>query len=74
MAVQVEDYISATDTIAMSSVPVQFLVNIVEAIPENVTAPAFVGDIPGDGTCITIPVGSTFNLRLTARSGGDDIT
>ena len=58
----------------MSSVPVQFLVQIIEEVPGNISAPVFVGDISEDHTCISIPVGSTFELRLTAKSGGDGKT
>ena len=68
-----EDFLSATDTVAMSSIPVQLLISIVEiTIPPNVTAPMFVGDTPEDGACIA--VASTFEQQLTARSGGDNIT
>ena len=57
----------------MSSIPVQLLISIENiTIPPNVTAPIFVGDIPEDGACIV--VASTFEQRLTARSGGDNIT
>ena len=70
VAIQVEDFISSSSTIPMSSVPVQFLVHIKEiTIPPDVTAPAFVGTTPADGACIT--VGSTYTEQITARSGGD---
>ena len=55
----------------MSSVPVQFLVEVQNiTIPPGVTAPAFVGTTPEDGACIT--VGSTYTQQITAKSGGDD--
>ena len=72
-ALQVEDFSSATETVAMSSVPVQILIRIETiTVPANVTAPMFVGDTPEDGACIA--VASTFEQQLTARSGGDGIT
>ena len=72
-AIQVEDFISASSTVAMSSVPVQFLVLVQQiTIPPGVTAPAFVGTTPADGACIT--VGSTYQQQITARSGGDNAT
>ena len=72
-ALQVEDFISASSTVAMSSVPVQFLVLVlVITIPPGVTAPTFVGTTPADGSCIT--VGSTYQQQITARSGGDSAT
>ena len=73
VAIQVEDFISASSTVAMSSVPVQFLVQVQEiTIPLNATDPTFVGTTPADGSCIT--VGSSYQERITARSGGDAAT
>ena len=68
-----EDFISASSTVAMSSVPVQFLVLVqVITIPPGLTDPTFVGATPVDGSCIT--VGSTYQQQITARSGGDGAT
>jgi len=73
VALQVEDFISASSTMAMSSVPVQFLVQVQEiTIPPGVTDPTFVGTTPADGSCIA--VGSSYQERITARSGGDAVT
>ena len=70
IALQVEDFISASSTVAMSSVPVQFLVRVQNiTIPSGVTAPTFVGTTPADGSCIV--VGSVYQQRVTARSGED---
>ena len=73
VALQVEDFISASSTVAMSSVPVQFLV-LVQNItaPPDVTAPTFVRGTPADGSCI--PVNGTYQQQITARSGGDNAT
>ena len=71
VAIQVEDFISASSTVAMSSVPLQFLVLVQNiTIPPGVTAPTFVGTTPANGACIT--VGSTYQQQITARSGGDN--
>ena len=70
VALQVEDFISTSSTVAMSSVPVQFLVQVQQiAIPPGVTDPTFVGTTPADGSCIV--VGNSYQERITARSGGD---
>ena len=71
VALQVEDFISASSTEAMSSVPVQFLVKIVRvSAPPSVTPPTFVRQTtPSDGDCFNIAIGSTYEQRLTARSG-----
>ena len=73
VALQVEDFINASSTVAMSSVPVQFLVLVQNiTIPPGVTVPTFVGTTPADGSCIV--VGSSYQERITARSGGDIAT
>ena len=73
VALQVEDFINASSTVAMSSVPLQFLVQIQEiTIPPGVTDPTFVGTTPADGS--SIAVGSSYQERITARSGGDNAT
>ena len=69
-AIQVEDFISASSTVAMSSVPVQFLVQVQTiTIPPGVTDPTFVGGTPVDGSCI--PVNGIYQQQIIARSGGD---
>lgn len=75
VALQVEDFTSASSTVALSSVPVQFLV-LVENIttPAGLTAPIFVGDTPRDGACIPISTGSTYHQQITAMSGGENAT
>ena len=73
VAIQVEDFISSSSTVAMSSVPVQFLVQVLGVFPpRKVTPPMFVGTTPKDGGCIK--VGSTYQQQITARSGGHDVT
>ena len=73
VALQVEDFISESSTVAMSSVPVQFLVQVQNiTAPPGVTAPTFVGGTPVDGSCI--PVNGTYQQQITARSGGDSAT
>ena len=53
----------------MSSVPVQFLVLVLEiTIPPGVTAPTFVGTTPE----AHVLAGSTYLEQITARSGGDN--
>ena len=72
VAIQVEDF-NATSEVAMSSVPVQFLVQVQNlTVPSNVDPPTFEGDTPEIGSNITINIGSTYQWKITARSGGDD--
>ena len=73
VAIQVEDFISSSSTTPMSSVPVQFLVEVQNIdIPPGVIDPTFVGTTPEDGACIN--VGSTYQQQITAQSGGEDVT
>ena len=73
VAIQMEDFINASSTVAMSSVPVQFLVQVVNiTIPPGLTPPTFVGTTPVDGSCIA--VGGMYQQQITARSGGENAT
>lgn len=73
VALQVEDFISASSTVAMSSVPVQFLV-LVQNIttPPDLNPPTFVGTTPEDGACIIFE--NTYRQQITVRSGGNNAT
>ena len=76
VALQVEDFISSSSTTAMSSVPVQFLVNIYSSqlsCGAAATArPVLVGETLPNGACIPVPFGTTFRasvVALVAHSG-----
>lgn len=77
MAIQIEDFSSPSDTVAMSSVPVQFLIlvttEIVNPGNEDVTEPIFVGDTPEDRAYFSVPLGSTWHEQITAMSGGEGV-
>ena len=73
VAIQVEDFVTPSSTVAMSSVPVQFLVLVEEIIiPPDLATPTFVGSTPADGVCIE--VGSAYRQQITARSRGEGAT
>ena len=77
VALQVEDFISESSTVAMSSVPVQFLVKVVKVVPTpppGVIPPTFVGSTPSSGDCIGIAIGSTYQTQITAKSGEGNAT
>ena len=70
-----EDFISLSSTVAMSSVPVQFLVEVEQIdISPGTTPPTFVGHTPADGACIAVNFRSTYQQQIIARSGGDSAT
>ena len=76
VVLQVEDFVSESSTMAMNSVPVQFLVKVVKFPnpPAGVTPPTFVGSTPSSGDCISIAIESTYQTQITARSGGGNAT
>jgi hypothetical protein len=61
---KVEDFINSSSTTPLSSVPVQFLVEVVAPSVCN-NPPEIVGD-PLDDSCTPITIGSTFTSRLIA--------
>ena len=69
VALQVEDFSSESSTMPMSSVPVQFLVEVVNVPtpPAGVIPPTFVGSTPSNGDCIDIANGSTYQTQITAN-------
>ena len=65
MALQVEDFLSNE---RLSSVPVQFLLNLVESpIDCESLNPLLVGETPHDGDCFSIAPGETFETSVVAR-------
>ena len=64
MSIQVEDFINSTSTTPLSSVPVQFLVQVVNP-PSCVTPPEIVG-IPPEDSCTPVIVGETYSSELIA--------
>ena len=75
VAIQVEDFASASSTEAMSSVPVQFLVEVVRVTaPPGVKPPTFVGDTPSNGDCCSIITEKLYELRITAMGGEENAT
>jgi len=68
VALQIEDFTTTTATVPLSSIPVQFLVNVHTTIPScsNVTQPEFVGVTWVDGSCVGVQ--STYQETITAQS------
>jgi len=72
VAIQIDDFASATDVQPMSSVPVQFLVNVSRASVACDARPVFVRPTEDDGACIAVPPNTTYTGVLAARSSGAD--
>ena len=73
VALQVEDFTSESPRVVMSSVPVQFLVEVVN-VTNPLKPPTFVGSTPSSGDCISVAIGSTYQTQITAKSGGENAT
>ena len=77
VAIQIEDFYSTIDTVPLSSVPLQFIVNVYESPFGNVSCyakPTFSWPTRLDGTCIGIPLHSTFQEAIIAESAGPGIS
>jgi len=72
VAIQIDDFASPTDIQPISSVPLQFLVNVSHSSVACDARPIFVPPTADDGTCIAIPPNSTYTGILVARSSGPD--
>ena len=72
VTVQVEDFMTSSSTTPLSSVPVQFLVYVVQ--PPSCTILPYVFEL-SNRTCIPVGVGQTFTTRLYAiNSCGSGVT
>ena len=68
VALQIEDFASTTDTIPLSSIPVQFLVNVFTSSQPCSAQPVFVGSTVASGACIAVL--STYNDTIFVETGG----
>ena len=70
VALQIEDFASTTDTIPLSSIPLQFIIEVFSS-----TAPCGCSssqpEVVGGTRCIE--VSSTYRERIVAESGGPNI-
>jgi hypothetical protein len=71
VALQIEDFSTSSSTTPLSSVPLQFLVNLFQRSSEcgSISPPTFVGPTPSNGEKFNIARGSQFTARITAQSG-----
>ena len=79
MALQVEDFASLTDTTPLSSIPVQFVIQVFTPTSNQQCSsqPQLVGTTPPDGSSICISSLSSWSTAITARlpsAGNNNIT
>lgn len=73
VAIQIEDFSSINTTHALSSVSLQFLVNVFSSDKPCQDKPKFVMPTRQDGACVGIPINSTWTEQIIARSGEDGV-
>lgn len=78
VAIQTEDFYAATDIVPLSSVPLQFIVNVYESPYGNASCyekPRFIRPpTRRSGACVGIPLNSTFHEAILAESVGSGIS
>lgn len=67
VAIQIEDFVSPSSTTPLSSIPVQFLIEVFEGDVSCAEAPVFDPVVLPSESCIAVPTGSTFTTRIEAR-------
>ena len=69
MALQIEDFVSLTDTTPLSSVPVQFVIRVLSPTSTQPcsTQPELVDTTLLDGSCIGVPFSSSWSTAITAQ-------
>lgn len=68
MALQIEDYVSVNSMEPLSSIPLQFIINVFTSNQPCSERPVLVPPTPANGSCITVPLGTNYITRLTAYS------
>ncbi|PIK62308.1 Deleted in malignant brain tumors 1 protein [Apostichopus japonicus] len=66
VAVQIEDFLTPASTIPLSSIPLQFLFEVIEGDGTCVDAPVYGPTVLPVESCIGVSPGSTFTTRITA--------
>ena len=70
VAAMIEDFAKPTDTEALSSIPLQFLVYVFNSNEACNERPDFTEETRPKGSCIGIPPGGTYFDRIIVRAGG----
>ena len=74
VALQIEDYATLLDTEPLSSVGLQFLLNVFKSDKACASQPTFSTFTRGDKSCIGIPVNKIYMERFYATSYSNDPT
>ncbi|XP_062615393.1 uncharacterized protein LOC134277123 [Saccostrea cucullata] len=69
VAIQIEDFASPSSSIPLSSIPLQFLVEVFDSSSACASAPTFISPTPPDGRCYESVQGVTFSVEIRIRTG-----
>ncbi|XP_053399313.1 deleted in malignant brain tumors 1 protein-like [Mercenaria mercenaria] len=70
VAIQVEDFANPYDSSPLSSIPVQFLVQVYQSSDSCAVRPELIDPSPQNGDCIVVRKNETFETSITAHMGG----
>ncbi|XP_071124630.1 integrin beta-like protein C [Mytilus edulis] len=73
VALQIEDFQKSSDTVPLSSVPLQFLIVVAKSSESCASRPVLPPNIITDGSVHHISVNTIFNESIVARSGGETL-
>ena len=69
VAIQIEDFANSFSTTPLSSIPVQFLVEVFTSSSACALAPTFISPTPPNGGCYEAIQGVTLTIEIHIRTG-----
>ena len=73
MSLQIEDFVSQTDIVPLSSVPLKFLILVFNSSLPCTRRPEFVEPTRVDGSCIGVPFNTTWQEPLVAQTSAQGV-
>ncbi|XP_062602414.1 integrin beta-like protein C [Saccostrea cucullata] len=72
VAIQIEDFASENSTTSLSSIPLQFLVNVFQSSKKCKNRPVFLLPTRQDGACVGVPYPSTWSEKIIAKASQNE--
>ena len=69
VAIQIEDFANSFSTTPLSSIPLQFLVEVFTSSSACASAPTFISPTPPNGGCYEAIQGVTLTIEIRIRTG-----
>lgn len=69
VAIQIEDFASSSSSTPLSSIPLQFLVEIFDSNSGCASAPTFISPTPPNGGCYEAVQGVALTIEIRIRTG-----